>query len=274
MSLPAKKLNKESCVKQSGHIAQNAAYGYWELDLETQALKWSDEQYRIYGYDPGELKLDNNFFVMETTHYSETERVSKIIANAIRHHNDYAFRRRTVKKNGRLGFVETNAVIIRSAEGKAIKISGTTIDVSGKKEMELLDYNDPAYFNFLYDNYRKTIHFEILKIIGDKALADDLCQEIFLKFWNNILQYDPGRGAIYTWMLSITRNHCRDFLRSKYSRLKKITDRLDLTFDEELKTDFINHEALEPEICLATLTPVQSGLIDLLFIQGYTQEEV
>ncbi|TMK42962.1 MAG: RNA polymerase subunit sigma-70, partial [Actinobacteria bacterium] len=45
-----------------------------------------------------------------------------------------------------------------------------------------------------------------LSIVGDPLLAEDLAQEALTKAWRNAGAYDPRRGAVATWLLTITRN--------------------------------------------------------------------
>src|SRR3954469_17037526 len=88
--------------------------GNWELDLNQNRLYWSKDQYQLYGYEPGELTLNDEFFILKTTHISDLKRISGIVAEAISNKLQYNFKRRILKKNGRIGFAETHALIIRS----------------------------------------------------------------------------------------------------------------------------------------------------------------
>jgi len=52
-----------------------------------------------------------------------------------------------------------------------------------------------------------------LSIVGDPALAEDVAQEALTRAWRNAAAYDPRRGAVATWLLTITRNLAIDTLR-------------------------------------------------------------
>ena len=82
--------------------------GHWELDLQSNHLLWSDYQYKIYGYKPHEININDGFFILKTTHCSEVNRITKIINDALKEHEGYNFKRRIIRKNGSIGFVETN----------------------------------------------------------------------------------------------------------------------------------------------------------------------
>jgi len=52
-----------------------------------------------------------------------------------------------------------------------------------------------------------------LSIVGDPALAEDIAQEALTRAWRNAAAFDPRRGAVATWLLTITRNLAIDALR-------------------------------------------------------------
>ncbi len=249
-------------------------HGSWELDLLDNKLFWSDNQYKIYGYAPGEILLDPEYFLKKTTSPSDLDRINAIVSNALKNCGSYTFKRRIVKKNGELSFAETTAVIIRSKEGIPIKIIGVTVDISGKSNNEHINYNDPCVFNSIYLNYRKSLLSEIKKIVKEEELANDLCQEVFIKAWNNMYQYSLEKGTIYTWLVTIARNHCRDHFRSKAFKKKQNTCTIDNICPSTIKLesfDLIHHDITQ---LLAQLSFEQKEIIELLFIEGFTQSEV
>jgi RNA polymerase sigma factor (sigma-70 family) len=52
-------------------------------------------------------------------------------------------------------------------------------------------------------------------MIGDRSAAEEIAQEALLRAWRHASAYDPRRGAVATWLLSITRNLAIDHLRMK-----------------------------------------------------------
>lgn len=57
-----------------------------------------------------------------------------------------------------------------------------------------------------------------LSIVGDPPLAEDVAQEALTRAWRNAAAYDPRRGAVATWLLTITRNLAIDALRLHRAR--------------------------------------------------------
>ena len=54
-----------------------------------------------------------------------------------------------------------------------------------------------------------------LTIVRDPAVAEDVSQEAFGRAWRHAGAYDPRRGRVATWLLSITRNLAIDALRMR-----------------------------------------------------------
>ncbi|WP_345560344.1 RNA polymerase sigma factor [Nonomuraea rosea] len=52
-------------------------------------------------------------------------------------------------------------------------------------------------------------------IVREPALAEEVAQEAFVRVWRHAAAYDSRRGAVSTWLLTITRNLAIDALRLK-----------------------------------------------------------
>jgi RNA polymerase sigma-70 factor (ECF subfamily) len=51
------------------------------------------------------------------------------------------------------------------------------------------------------------------QVVRDRAMAEDVAQEAFLKAWRAAATYDPRRGSARVWLLSISRNAAIDLMR-------------------------------------------------------------
>jgi RNA polymerase sigma-70 factor (ECF subfamily) len=61
--------------------------------------------------------------------------------------------------------------------------------------------------------FERRVYGLALSVIGDPALAEDVAQEALTRAWRHAQAYDPRRGAVATWLLTITRNLAVDALR-------------------------------------------------------------
>ena len=63
-----------------------------------------------------------------------------------------------------------------------------------------------AALSALYDRYARTVYGVGLKILGDRSLAEELVQEVFLKVWRSADVPSTLRGSFSTWLYRVTRS--------------------------------------------------------------------
>lgn len=73
---------------------------------------------------------------------------------------------------------------------------------------------ETAAYADLLGLYQVRIFSFLLRLVGDRADAEDLCQETFLKAFGNLDAYDVERPLV-SWLLGIAHNTAVDFLRSR-----------------------------------------------------------
>ncbi len=130
-------------------------------------------------------------------------------------------------------------------------------------------------FDYLYDNYSGALYAVIFKVVRDEETASDLLQEVFVKIWNNASGYDASKGRLYTWMLNIARNRSIDFLRSKAHNKSQKTNSIE---DNVYAVDQANQTSLKTDTIgvrefVDKLKDKHRDIIELVYFQGYTQEE-
>jgi RNA polymerase sigma-70 factor, ECF subfamily len=64
-----------------------------------------------------------------------------------------------------------------------------------------------------YAAYRPRLLARARRILRDDGLAEDAVQEAFVRAWRACTSYDPDRGPLLHWLLTITRNAARDIAR-------------------------------------------------------------
>ena len=138
--------------------------------------------------------------------------------------------------------------------------------------LERLQSHDEQAYSFLYDRYSKALFAVITQIIPQQEIAEDVLQEVFVKIWQHIRSYDPGKGRLYTWMLNIARNQAIDRTRSKdFNKGNKTTGLSDNVYNRntELRIDDVGLKKT-----LNNLPEENRKLLELAYFQGYTQEEI
>lgn len=140
----------------------------------------------------------------------------------------------------------------------------------------LLKSKDEKAFNYLYDNYSGALYGVIMKVLDKEELANDVLQEVFVKIWRSIEQYDSSKGRLYTWMLNVSRNAAIDTLRSKSFQQEQKTTDIDNTvyLNDNRRSAVNNTDTLGLKKSVMNLKPEFRILIDLAYFQGFTQEEI
>ncbi len=59
------------------------------------------------------------------------------------------------------------------------------------------------------------------RVLKDEALAEDIVQETFVTFWDSPEKYDPSRGTLRTFLLTIAHRKSVDIVRSEVARTRR-----------------------------------------------------
>ena len=70
----------------------------------------------------------------------------------------------------------------------------------------------PLGFSRIYDKYKRRIFGFLVKMTGDRQLAEDLMQETFFAAMRNAAQFDPSRSLL-SWFFGIAHKKAIDFFR-------------------------------------------------------------
>ena len=123
----------ESILDRAQHIAH---VGSWEWDLASQAVHWSDQMFRIFGYEPGDI-APNKDAVIARTHADDRERVAESIhALAQGEASSVEIGHRVVWEDG----VVRHVNMLCEAEfrdGRPARIIGSTQDVTSQVRREI-----------------------------------------------------------------------------------------------------------------------------------------
>ncbi len=74
----------------------------------------------------------------------------------------------------------------------------------------------------LFDNTSKVIFALVVRIVGNRAIAEDVLLDIYVQVWNQSAHYDPGGETPLVWLGKLARKQVLDYLRtngSAYSQL-------------------------------------------------------
>jgi RNA polymerase sigma-70 factor (ECF subfamily) len=95
-----------------------------------------------------------------------------------------------------------------------------------RSELEAVRRREPAALAALFERYFDRVYGLAYRLLGQKSLAEDVTQEVFLKVHRAADQLDPARDP-GPWLMTITHNACRDLWRSNPYKLSRRAASLD-----------------------------------------------
>lgn len=113
----------------------------------------------------------------------------------------------------------------------------------GPAELERVRARDPEALAALFERYFDRVYGLVYRLLGDRTLAEDMAQEVFLKVHRAAHQLDPGRDPA-PWIMTIAHNACRDLWRSNAWKLTRHAASLD---GDRPLADTLSHGTNDPE---------------------------
>jgi RNA polymerase sigma-70 factor (ECF subfamily) len=142
---------------------------------------------------------------------------------------------------------------------------------------------DHGAFAELYEATSPKLFGVAVRILRREDWAEEVLQDCFVSIWNNAGAYAPGLSAPLTWMTSIVRNRCLDWLRRP--NLEVVLQRPDADGDDPLEAIAADGpgpleqlarsaDAQALAACLAKLDAKQRQAIVLAFYDGLSHSEL
>jgi RNA polymerase sigma-70 factor (ECF subfamily) len=137
-------------------------------------------------------------------------------------------------------------------------------------------YNSDAFAE-AYRRHAGAVFGLAQRLLWERALAEEMVQEIFLRLWEHPDRFDQARGSLRSFLLMDAHARCVDRIRSDARR----KDREERTARAEMVADYdVDLEAYDLDIAeqvrgaLATLSDAERRAIELAYFGGHTYREV
>ena len=131
------KLAKERLALSESRLkkAQAVAHlGSWELDLVKDELWWSDENWRIFGIEPGTCNSYQAF--LETVHPADRDFVNQSYTQSVQNQSLYDIEHRLLLRDGTVKWVNERCKTYYDDDGRPLRSAGTTLDITARKLAE------------------------------------------------------------------------------------------------------------------------------------------
>ncbi|MFD7417000.1 ECF RNA polymerase sigma factor SigK [Kitasatospora purpeofusca] len=147
-----------------------------------------------------------------------------------------------------------------------------------KTVMERVTRGDHQAFARLYDAVAGPVFGLVRRVLRDEAQSEEVMQDVMLEVWRGAARYDPGRGDVMPWVMTIAHRRAVDRVR----RCRTAADRdrkaaagaQDTPFDDVAERAEAHLEHQQVRHCLRRLTDLQRESVLLAFYQGLTYREV
>ena len=130
----------------------------------------------------------------------------------------------------------------------------------------------------LYDRYASVALATALRVVGNRDEAEDVVHDAFVTVWRKIDRFDPERGALRAWLMTVVRNRAIDRVRARRASvdLDDADERSLLrtgpnpTWEDALR----RASAADLQAAMAELPEEQRHAVELAYFSGFTYREV
>ena len=115
---------------------ESGRMGAWDWDLQSDLERWSPEQERLFGFEPGQGIYSGAVF-FQRVHPEDRQRIQAKAEEAAQQNQDYVEDEfRIVRPDGSVIWVSSRARLHRDEEGKVVRMTGVNMDVTERKRAE------------------------------------------------------------------------------------------------------------------------------------------
>lgn len=137
---------------------------------------------------------------------------------------------------------------------------------------------DEAAFSALYDATSQRVFGLVLRVVRDRAQAEEVTQEVYLQVWRTAARYDATKGSALSWLMTLAHRRAVDRVRAAEAATRNETTyhqhNQQVDHDATAEAAEASMEARRVRSALAELTPIQREALELAYFGGYTHTEV
>jgi len=141
---------------------------------------------------------------------------------------------------------------------------------------------DQEALSALFDRYRGVVFSLALRILKERAEAEEVLTEVFFQAWSGAVGFDALRGTVAAWLVTLCRSRAIDRLRAKGRRdsgLGLIAQQQSKAVSPAVGRESeaaaeIQMRRTRIQAALDTLTPEQRGALELAYYGGLSHSEI
>ncbi|MEU9099946.1 sigma-70 family RNA polymerase sigma factor [Streptomyces sp. NPDC048361] len=137
---------------------------------------------------------------------------------------------------------------------------------------------DEQAFSSVYDAVIGPVFGLVRSVLRDPAQSEEVAQEVLVDVWRTAARYEPERGGVMNWVLTLAHRRAVDRVRSAQASAERDNKAALLAqtpaFDEVSEEVETRLERETVRRCLRTLTELQRESVTLAYYRGLTYREV
>lgn len=161
-----------------------------------------------------------------------------------------------------------------------VSYSGVRTNADDVALIKRMSEADETALGALYDEWSRSLYSLVLHLLKDPDEAEDVVEETFWQAWRKAPSYEPSKGAVSTWLLTIGRRKALDRLRAR-KRHREDPARSERTFADMPSRDPDPSQQAEGaemrehvRAALRELPVEQRKVLELGYFNGLSQSEI
>jgi PAS domain S-box-containing protein len=143
----------EALLKEAESIAHNGSFE-WFAGIEH--FFWSEELFRIHGYEPNSVEITLNFYTI-LIHPDDLEKCKTYVESMFTNKTNFAFEYRIIRPDKTIRYVYLTAKLVIDENGEIIKIIGNIQDITELKNAAILLEKTESIYKTIASNVPDSI---------------------------------------------------------------------------------------------------------------------
>ncbi len=141
--------------------------------------------------------------------------------------------------------------------------------------MKRIHRHDQQAFRLLYQQHGKAAYSLAYRVLQNSTQAEEVTQDAFMKVWQQQTRWDPEKGQLRSWLLTITHFTAIDRLRRERRQPNLHPESIE-DMEEVLssRSDALWQDDTVLRMLIRQLPAEQMALIDLAFFRGMSHSEI
>jgi RNA polymerase sigma factor (sigma-70 family) len=158
---------------------------------------------------------------------------------------------------------------------RAARMARDLSDLSDADLVRAAATGDDRALAQLYDRFGSLAYGLALRVLRDRSLAEDAVQDAFLAAWRGAARFDPERGAVRAWLLTLVHRRAVDLVRREERQPDAVADPQPAAVAAGADDDAATRdERTRVQAALAQLPDAERSLLELAYYGGFTQSQL